>query len=95
VTNYYDRVLALAQLLGPEVFGQISQRALAASDEAMRRLLDTFNIVDSDRFSLVEENPLVEENQNAQQASGAAPGPGVPTAPTGGGPTGNRLAGPT
>ena len=95
VTNYYDRVLALAQLLGPEVFGQISQRALAASDEAMRRLLDTFNIVDSDRFSLVEENPLVEENQNAQQASGATPGPGVPTAPTGGGPTGNRLAGPT
>ena len=57
VTNYYDRVLSLAQLLGPEVFQQVSTRALEASDEAMRRLLDTFNIVDSDRFSLVEENP--------------------------------------
>lgn len=66
VTNYYNTVLQLAQLFGPQVFGQVAQRALQASDEAMRRLLETFDVVDSDRFSLVEESP---ENGGTAESS--------------------------
>jgi len=90
VTNYFDRVLALAQVMGPEVFSQIAQRALFAGDEALKRLLETFNVPDSDRFTLGEDD------QNAQSTGPGTPaGPGIPTAPTGARPAGNRLAGPS
>ena len=69
ITNYYNQVLQLAQLFGPEIFIPVAQRALLTSDEALRRLLETFTIPDSDRFSLVEENPLVQ----SQNGNGNSP----------------------
>ena len=82
ITNYYRSVAEFAQMIGdPQIFQQIAQKALISSDEAMRRLLDTFNITDSDRFSLVEENPNAASNQQ-QPTNGA----GAPGAQTGGGP---------
>jgi hypothetical protein len=63
LTNYYDRVLQLAQVLGDqELFAQIGQRAMLASDEAIKRLLETFTITDTERFMLTsEESPDVRE----------------------------------
>lgn len=92
VTNYYDRVLQLAQMFGPEVFGQIAQRAIIASDEALRRLLETFSIPDSDRFALTEESALDAEgsegiggSEGINPAGGngnMVPGtPGIPGSP--------------
>lgn len=78
ITNYYDRVLALAQLFGPEIFGSIAQKAVLASDEALRRLLETFAIPDSDRFSLIEEGA----NDGQPSKTGAQPpGSGIQTFP--------------
>ncbi len=90
ITNYYRSVAELAQLLGPEVFGTVVQKALISSDEALRRLLDTFGITDSDRFSLVSEPP----NANGDNPQGAPAGPGA-IGPTGGGgaTAPNRLSG--
>ena len=70
VTGYYDRVLQLAQLLGPEVFGQIAQKALISGDEVLKRLLETFNVPDTGRFALTEEG------QNGQP-TGTPAGPGA------------------
>lgn len=53
ITAYYDRVMALAQQFGPEVFTQAAKRAVAASDEAMRRLLDTYGVIETDRLLLL------------------------------------------
>lgn len=81
VTNYYDRVLQLVQILGdPQLFGAVGQRALVAGDELLRRLMETFNITDTDRFAL---------------AAGTEGSNGVeqPTGPAVGGPT-NGLIGP-
>lgn len=76
LTNYYDRVLQLAQILGdPELFGEIGQRAMLASDEAVRRLLETFTITDTERFMLTsEEGPDVREREEPGAGNGVAPG---------------------
>ena len=89
VTGYYDRVVNLAQFLGPEVMAEIAPRALKAGDEVLKRLLETFNVPDSDRFTLGGDD------QNAPAGPGATPGAGILAAPTGAGQAGNRLAGPT
>ena len=81
ITGYYDRVLQLAQIMGdPEVFGQIAQQALIASDEAMTRLLDTFTITDPDKFLLAAGS------QNGNGTTGAQGGspPGLIGGPSGG-----------
>lgn len=72
ITNYYDRVLQLAQVLAQgtgdiQMFMGIAQRALMASDEAMRRMLETFQIPDADRFSLAGD-------ANEQNAGGSPTG---------------------
>lgn len=55
ISGYYDRVLQYAQLLGDiELFTTIAQYTLQASDEAMKRLLETFDITDADRFTIAE-----------------------------------------
>lgn len=88
ITNYYDRVLQLAQILAEgtgnaEMFIGIAQRALMSSDEAMRRLLETFNIPDADRFSLVEETPenvgQGNQGQGGVEGNGAGGGGITPT----------------
>ena len=70
ITNYYDRVLQLAQLLGPEIFGTVAQKALGAGDEALKRLMETFNIVDSDRFALGEEGLGGQSNADSNNGIG-------------------------
>lgn len=79
LTNYYDRVLGLAEIItqfsqDPTMFVQIAQRALIASDEATRRLLETFQVTDTDRFTLGEDNP------NGNDGSATPPGAGPPGA---------------
>jgi hypothetical protein len=90
VTGYYDRVLQLAQILGdPELFAQMAQRSLLASDEAMTRLLDTFTITDPDKFLLAGG-----ENGNAGQQGGSPQGAiGGPSGGSTGSPESTGLAG--
>lgn len=58
LTSYYTQVMQIAQLMGnPEQFMAIAQRAILVADEALRRLLETFNIPDTSRFALVQETP--------------------------------------
>ena len=69
--------------------GQIATKALTAGDEVLIRLLETFDVIDSERFTLTGGD------QDAPAAPGATPSPRVLAAPTGGGSSGNTLAGPT
>ncbi len=78
ITNYYDRVLQLAQLLGPEVFQSVAQRALTSGDDALSMLLETFGVPDTDRFTLEQGN----ENGTGP---GTSTGPGVLAQPQAGG----------
>ena len=62
LSNYYgtvtEKAALLAQILGDEgaeLLMQVLQKSLVASDEALKRLLETFAVTDSDRFSLVED----------------------------------------
>ncbi len=79
VTGYYDRVLNIAnmltQMLGPQaapMLVQMSQRALMASDEAVKRLLETYNVPDTARFSLIGDTPYGTPN-----SAGADPNAGA------------------
>ncbi len=82
ITNYYDRVLQLAQLLGPEVFAEIAPKALTAGDDVLKQLLSTFNVPDSDRFTLAGD-------ESDATGQGITAGPGIAPPPQIGGPTGN------
>lgn len=73
MTQFYDRVLGIAQLLAesqqdPEMFLQIAMRAAQASDEAMKHLLRTFNIADADRFTLTGSEEPLEAQSRASDA---------------------------
>lgn len=99
ITGYYDRVLQLAQVLGdPQIFLQIAQKAMAASDEAMRRLLETFTITDAGRFALVEETPNGGPGSVGGAVQGSESGPagvgeeaGLASVPSSNGRTGGEL----
>ena len=95
VTNYYDRVLQLAQLLGPEVFGQIAQRAIISGDEVLKRLLETFNVPDSDRFALAEDLQNAGNNGQPPTQPGATAGPGANRLAGASSPDGTNRLGPT
>jgi hypothetical protein len=65
MSQYYDRIISLAQLLGePEVLIESAVRAVRASDEAMKRLLQTFNVLDAERLLFLDE----EERANGRSA---------------------------
>jgi hypothetical protein len=73
ITNHYGQSLQYAQVLAemtqdPELVLTIARRALLGSDEAMKRLLETFNIVDTDIYLL----SAGEEDQNAATGPGSA-----------------------
>lgn len=70
ITNYYQTTLQFAQVSGdPALFSQLGMRALMAADEAMKRLLETFNVPSTDRLLLTGG-----EEQNGGPAQG---GPGA------------------
>ncbi len=73
ITGYMDRVLGLAQVFGPEVFGDMAKRALIASEEAMRRLLDTYKVVGADKLLLTN---FGEEAESEQPPGGGVEGGG-------------------
>jgi hypothetical protein len=81
ITNYYDRVLQLAQLLGEEVFAEIAPKALIAGDDVLKQLLTTFNVPDSDRFTLAGGEDAAKQRIEA--------GPGTAPQPPIGGPPGS------
>lgn len=57
ISGYYDRIIQLGQLFNsPELFLAVAQRAVMASDEAMRRLLETFDVTDAERLLFLPEN---------------------------------------
>jgi len=74
MTSYYDRATSYAQMIAetvgdPTPFLQMAERALLVSDETLRRLLETYNIPDLDRFTLVEKPSAgAESGQNGQGA---------------------------
>lgn len=58
LTNYYQQVFQLAQTMqDPQLLQGIAAKALQSSDEAVRRLLETFTILDTGRFTLTPEQP--------------------------------------
>jgi hypothetical protein len=85
LTQYYQAVFQLSQVLGdPNLTAQLGQKALVGSDEVMRRLLETFNITDTDRFTLAEKQP----NENAGLIAPPGAGVGLPPGANGGGNSG-------
>lgn len=73
MTQYYDRVLTIAQVImqlqgDPQLFMQVAMRAAQASDEAMKHLLRTFNIPDADRFTVTGSEEPLEAGQRARDA---------------------------
>jgi len=53
ISSYYDRIIQLGQLFGDETLALVARRAVIASDEAARRLFDTFGIVETERLLLL------------------------------------------
>lgn len=56
LTNYFSQVLELGQLMiqlglmDQQQYGRLASRALAAADEATKRLLETFNVQDAEKL---------------------------------------------
>ena len=72
LTQYYDRVIQLGQLIAqfsedPTILFLAAQRAVVASDEAIKRMLETFDITDTDRF-LISETPDDRPTGDAERA---------------------------
>jgi len=87
LTNYYQSVFQLSQILqSPELMAQLGQKALVGSDEVMRRLLETFNITDTDKFTLSKKTP----DANAGSIPPAAGRLGLPPGVVGGGAPGTN-----
>lgn len=62
VTGYYEKVIGIANIISqmtmdPTPIIQMAERALLASDEAVKRLFETYNVPNSARFSLVGATP--------------------------------------
>lgn len=84
-TNYYGQLLQWAQIIAelsgePDILVQVAQSALGATQEAMKRLLDTFNVVGVDAL-------LVNGGGNGEQGGNVAgalsPGQGTTGGPQG------------
>jgi len=71
ITNYYAQIIQLAQVMqDPELLATTAARAVAASDEAMKRLLATFQTPDAEKLLFLEEGT------NGGPSAGATGGPG-------------------
>lgn len=86
ITNFYQQALGLSQMIAqlqgdPTILLQIASRALVNADEALKRLLETFNTPDTDRFTLSGGD------------DGSQPGVGPTGEPLGGGEGGPEPAG--
>lgn len=95
ISNYYGQIFQSAQVLAqlsgdPTVLMQVAQRAMLASDEALKRLLETFAEPDSERFSLIPQGPGTGANPNDTEQTPnntGTPRPAIGTGTTGtGGP---------
>lgn len=91
--QYYSVVFENSQILAqvtgnPQLVAQTAQRALRAADEAMRRLLQTFDVADAERLLFLNE-------QEGRQGGPAAPQGGPPRVPQSGpnGRTGRAVRG--
>jgi hypothetical protein len=55
ISNYYGQIIQLAQLFqDPQLLASVAMRAVAASDEAMKRLLSTFDVPEAERLLFLE-----------------------------------------
>ena len=51
ISNYYAQIIQLSQLFGdPKILAEVAQRAVMATDEAMERLLSTFNTPQAEKL---------------------------------------------
>ena len=50
ISNYYRQIIELSQLFDPQIMAQAAQRAVAMSDEAMKRLLATFEVPEAEKL---------------------------------------------
>lgn len=84
LTQHYDKVLERAAMLGdPALFLRVGQAALAASDYAMRRLLETFREASIDIDALLLSPKLFGDQnvgleQGAEGLAGGLQGGGLP-----------------
>ena len=87
LTSFYAQVFQLSAMItqmtgDPGLLMQVAQRTLLAADAALRRLLETFTIVDADEYSLTGKEPYGSQNGGGAGAlpqGGTAPlalGPG-------------------
>lgn len=84
ITQYYDRVLTIAQMLqDPQIMADLLQRAAFATNIAMKNLLRTFNIPDAEQIMLIDEENDAQSATEARDAgqlltsNQAGGGPGV------------------
>jgi hypothetical protein len=79
MSGFYQSIFQLSQVFGdPNITAQLAQKALIGTDEIMRRLLETYNITDTDKFTLSEKAA----NANAG-SNGPPPGAGTTGFPPG------------
>lgn len=81
INSYYDRVIALAQLLqDPQILLEAAIRATKAADEAMKRLLQTFTVPEVDELLLLSDDERRSLGNGAGGDGVGAPGgtAGVP-----------------
>jgi hypothetical protein len=93
MTNFYQTVFQLSQVFGdPNLAAQLAQKSLVGTDEIMRRLLETYSITDTDKFTLSEKAANANAGSIAPGAGTSGFPPGISA--NGGGATssgGNRL----
>lgn len=57
ISTYYERIIQLSSLFqDPKLLVSVAQRAVGATDEAMKRLLATFEVPEAERLLFLEEN---------------------------------------
>jgi hypothetical protein len=92
LTNFYQSVFQLSQVFGdPSIVAQFAQKALIGTDEVTKRLLETYNITDVEKFTLSPKQPHGSEGPITPTPWGF---PAGITEPNGAGATGpgrNRL----
>jgi hypothetical protein len=75
MSSFYSNVFQLSQVFGdPTIVAELAQKSLIGTDEIMRRLLETYQITDTDKFTL---SPKA-QNANAGAVAPGAGGTGFP-----------------
>lgn len=88
LNNYYRNIIELASIIEDDtLLVQAARRAVGAGDEATKRLLETFDVVDPERLLMLNRNRREGQRGPRDQPPQAGPPRVAQPATNGGGPT--------